>query len=87
MKTDMRAALLLSVMFFIFGLAALFGVPAIHVLGKPVLGVLGFALSLLLSAVPPLMVLGWRKSMGKRMAAVRPTDVSPNKSLERTRER
>jgi len=57
----MRAALLLSVLFVIGGLAALFGIPAIYAGGKAVLGVLGFATSLLYAAVPPVVVLAWRK--------------------------
>jgi len=36
-----RAALLLSALGLICGFAALFGMPAVYVMGKPVLGVLG----------------------------------------------
>jgi hypothetical protein len=61
----MRAALMLSVLCIICGLAALFGVPAVYVGGKPVLGVLGFAASLVGAAVPPIGVLGWRRLKGK----------------------
>jgi 4-amino-4-deoxy-L-arabinose transferase-like glycosyltransferase len=57
----MRAALLLSVMFVICGLAALFGIPAIYVHAKPLFGAAGLATSLLMAAIPPLVVLGWRK--------------------------
>lgn len=57
----MRAALLLSVMFMICGVAALFGIPAIGFNDKPVLGVAGLATALVYAAVPPLLVLGWRK--------------------------
>ena len=61
----MRAALLLSVFFTICGLAALFGVPAIYVGGKPVFGFVGFATSLVFAAVPPIGVLGWRRMKEK----------------------
>jgi hypothetical protein len=61
----MRAALLLSVLCIVCGLAALVGVPAVYVGGKPVLGVLGFAASLVGAAVPPVWVLSWRKLKGK----------------------
>ena len=57
----MRAALLLSVMCVICGLAALFGIPAIYVNAKPLFGVVGLATSLLFASIPPLVVLGWRK--------------------------
>jgi hypothetical protein len=82
----MRAALLLSVMFVIGGLASLFGVPAIYVAAKPVFGVAGFATSLVFAAIPPLLVLGWRKYSRKATAALPQTDVPSNKSLERARE-
>ena len=82
----MRAAALLSALFIICGIAALFGVPAIYVNHKPVLGVLGLATSLVFAAVPPLMVLGWRKVKGKSRGAGATGDVPPN-TLERTREK
>jgi hypothetical protein len=73
-------------MFVILGTAAFFGVPAIRVHGKPVLGVLGFIMALAFAVIPPLAVFGWRRLKGKdgRGAA---TGVPPNTSLERTRER
>jgi hypothetical protein len=83
----MRAAVLLSVFFVIGGIAALFGVPAIYVNNKPVLGVLGLATSLVFAAVPPLIVLGWRKMKSKSNATGTTGDAPPNNSLERTRER
>jgi hypothetical protein len=49
----------------ICGFAALFGMSAVYVHGKPVLGVLGFVASLVWAAVPPLVVLGWRRVKGK----------------------
>jgi len=61
----MRAALMLSGLFVICGVAALFGVPAIYVNYKPVFGGLGFVASLVYAAVPPLLVLGWRKVKAK----------------------
>jgi hypothetical protein len=57
----MRAALLLSVICVICGLAALFGIPAIYVNAKPLFGVAGLATALLFATIPPLVVLGWRK--------------------------
>jgi 4-amino-4-deoxy-L-arabinose transferase-like glycosyltransferase len=57
----MRAALLLSVMCVICGLAALFGIPAVYVAAKPLFGVVGLAASLVFAVIPPLVVLGWRK--------------------------
>jgi len=61
----MRAALLLSVMCGICGIAALFGIPAVYVHYKPVLGILGFLTALVFASVPPLAVLGWRKIKGR----------------------
>ena len=78
----MRAALLLSVMSIICGVAAFFGKPAIYVNYKPVLGVAGLATSLLFAAVPTLAVLGWRRYSRKRKAAVIGGHVPPNTSLE-----
>jgi len=83
----MRAAVLLSVFFIIGGIAALFGVPAIYVNYKPVLGVLGLATSLVFAAVPPLIVLGWRKMKSKSRGTGTTGDAPPNTALERTRER
>ena len=82
----MRAAVLLSVVFIICGIAALSGIPAIYVGNKPVLGVLGFATSLVFAAVPPLVVLGWRKMKRKPMGTGTTGDVPPNTSRKRTRE-
>ena len=78
---------MLSGLWIICGIAALFDVPAVHFNHKPVLGVLGFVTSIVLAAVPPLVVLGWRKLKGKQMVVVQNGDESPNTSLERTRER
>jgi hypothetical protein len=61
----MRAAVLLSVLFIIGGIAALFGVPGVLVNGRPVIGALGFATALAFAAVPPLVVLGWRRVKGR----------------------
>ena len=82
----MRAAILLSVAFIICGIAALFGVPAIYAFYKPVLGAIGFATSLVYAAVPPLLVLGWRKMKSRSMSTGSNGDVPPNNSLEQTRE-
>jgi hypothetical protein len=60
-----RAALLLSGFFIIGGTAALFGIPAIYVHYKPVLGILGFLTALVFASIPPLAVLGWRKIKGR----------------------
>jgi hypothetical protein len=57
----MRAALLLSVVCVICGLAALFGIPAVYASAKPLFGVVGLVTSLAFAAIPPLVVLGWRK--------------------------
>jgi hypothetical protein len=53
-------------MFVILGIAALFGIPAVSVNGRPVFGVAGLATSLVFAAVPPLVVLGWRKYSSKK---------------------
>jgi hypothetical protein len=63
----MRAALLLSLMSLICGVAALFGIPAIWVGGRPIAGIAGLLTALLFAAVPPLVVLGWRE--GQRLRA------------------
>jgi 4-amino-4-deoxy-L-arabinose transferase-like glycosyltransferase len=57
----MRAAILLSVMFTICGLAALFGVPAVYVMHRPIFGLAGLASALVMAVLPPLVVLGWRR--------------------------
>jgi hypothetical protein len=82
----MRAALLLSFMCIICGLAAFVGIPAVYVNAKPVFGVAGLATSLVFAVVPPLVVLGWRKNSRKQKTLPTQTYVPPNKSLERTRE-
>jgi NADH:ubiquinone oxidoreductase subunit 3 (subunit A) len=56
----MRAAYLLSVMFIVDGIAALFGYP-IYVAYRPVTGLSGFLAALAMAAVPPLVVLGFRR--------------------------
>ena len=83
----MRAALLLSVAFVICGIAALIGVPAIYAFHKPVLGVFGLAASLVYAAIPPLVVLSWRKIKSRSMGRGANDDVPPNTSPERTRDR
>jgi hypothetical protein len=57
----MRAAVFLSVLCVICGLAALFGIPAVYVSSKPVLGVAGLGTSIVFAAIPPIVVLAWRK--------------------------
>jgi hypothetical protein len=57
----MRAAVLLSSLFLICGVASFFGVPAVQFNGKAVVGVSGFVMALAAAAVPPLVVMGWRK--------------------------
>ena len=83
----MRAAVLMSVFFTICGVAALFGVPAVHVGRKPVLGILGFATALAIAVVPPLAVLAWRKIAGQKDGGGTSAAVPPKTSRERTRER
>jgi len=61
----MRAAVLLSGLFLICGVAALFGILAVQVEGEPVAGAKGFVIALVAALVPPLVVLGWRKMSGK----------------------
>ena len=61
----MRAAVLLSSLFLICGVAAFFGVPAVHIDGQPVLGVGGFLIALVSAAIPPIVVFGWRKISAK----------------------
>ena len=56
---------MLSGLFIICGTAALFGIPAIYVHYKPVLGILGFIAALVFASIPPLAVLGWRKIKGR----------------------
>ena len=80
----MRAAVLLSVMCVICGLAALFGIPAVYVASKPVAGIAGFATSIVFAAIPPIVVLAWRKYSGRKADAVTTTYVPPNTSFERT---
>ena len=82
----MRAAILLSIACIICGIAALFGVPAIYGFYKPVLGVLGLATSLVYAAVPPLIVLAWRKRKSASIGSGANGDLPPNISLERTRD-
>jgi hypothetical protein len=53
-------------MLVIFGIAALFGLPAVSINGRPIFGVAGLAISLVFAAVPPLVVLGWRKYSRKK---------------------
>jgi hypothetical protein len=62
----MRAAVLLSCLILICGVAALFGVPAVWVGGRPIVGIAGLVTALLTAAVPPVVVLGWRKMSGKK---------------------
>jgi len=61
----MRAAVLLSGFLLICGVAAFFGIPAVGVDGQPIVGVRGFVIALVAAAVPPVVVLGWRKMSGK----------------------
>jgi hypothetical protein len=64
----MRAAYLLSLMFLIGGVLAVLGYPAIYVAGRPILGLSGLLVALVLAALPPLVVLGFRKMRSKRHA-------------------
>jgi hypothetical protein len=57
----MRAAILLSTLFMIGGIAALFGVPGVHVGNQFVVGVKGLLAAMMMAAVPPVLVLVWRK--------------------------
>ena len=57
----MRAAVLLSVLILICGVAALLGIPAVWVDRQPITGIAGFLTALLGAAIPPVVVLGWRK--------------------------
>jgi hypothetical protein len=61
----MRAAVLLSGLFLIGGVAAFFGIPAVQVAGQPVTGIAGLVTSLAFAAVPPVAVLGWRRMSRK----------------------
>ena len=61
----MRAAYLLSVMFIIGGIAALFGYNGVYVANRPVTGLSGFLSALAMAAVPPLVVLGFRRMRRK----------------------
>jgi len=57
----MRVALLLSLLFLICGLAAFFGVPAVNFNGRPITGLVGLLIGLLIAAIPPVVVLGFRR--------------------------
>lgn len=59
--TLMRAAILLSVLVLICGVAALFGYPTVAVNGDPVMGLPALLISVLLAAVFPGAVFVWRK--------------------------
>jgi hypothetical protein len=61
----MRAASLLSALILICGVAALFGVPAVYSGHRPVFGLNGLLMSLIGAAIPPLVVLAWRKMQRK----------------------
>ena len=61
----MRAAVLLSGLFLLCGAAAFVGVPSVHVGGRPVVGLTGLFAALVLAAVPPILVFGWRKMRGR----------------------
>jgi len=56
----MRAALLLSVLLSICGVAAALGYPAVYFAGEPVLGIKGLVLALAIAALCPAGVLAWR---------------------------
>jgi len=56
----MRAAVLLSGLFLICGVAVLLAIPAVLVGGRPIEGIAGFLTALLFAAVPLVVVLGWR---------------------------
>ena len=61
----MRAALLLSGLFLICGVAAYFGIPAVLVDGQAIVGVRALVASLIFAVVPPVAVLAWRKVVRK----------------------
>ena len=56
---------MLSALILICGAAAFFGVPAVYVRGQPVFGLAGLVAALVMAAVPPVIVFGWRKIRGK----------------------
>ena len=62
----MRAALLLSLMVMICGMAAAFGYPAVWISGAPVLGLRGLVAAALMATAFPLAVLIWRKRFHSR---------------------
>ncbi len=57
----MRAACLLSAMFVICGILAVFGYPTVYIGGRSTVGLSGFALAVVAAALPPLVVLGIRR--------------------------
>jgi hypothetical protein len=61
----MRAAVLLSGLILVCGVAALFGVPAVFAGSHVVVGIRGLVVALAGAAVPPVVVFGWRKMSGK----------------------
>ena len=57
----MKAALLLSIAVMICAVAAGFGIPAIYWAGEAVVGILGLVVGMAYAAVPPVLVLVYRK--------------------------
>ncbi len=57
----MRAAWLLSLMIVICGVAAALGLPAVYVAGRPIFGFSGLLIALVGAALPPLVVIGFKK--------------------------
>jgi hypothetical protein len=57
----MRAALLLSALILICGVAVLFGVPSVQIRGQPLFGIAGLAIAMIGATFPPAAVFAWRK--------------------------
>jgi hypothetical protein len=67
----MRAAILLSILVLICGVAALFGYPTVSVNGDPVIGLPALLMSVLLAAAFPGAVFVWRKLFSSGSSGLR----------------
>ena len=70
----MRAAILLSVLVVICGVAALLGYPTVGVNGNPVVGLPALLISVVLAAVFPGAVFVWRKLFSSRSSGLRQSE-------------
>ena len=66
----MRAALLLSVLALVCGVAALFGYPTVSLNSTPAVGLPALLMSMALAAVFPATVLAWRKFFSSKSSGL-----------------